>query len=217
MTAERDTSRHEDALTELAEQNRLIAEMFDIWEEKTARLEHGDSVEVRWERGSAAKLLLQYLAVREGAKAAIVPRVAEAGDTELAQRLEADGRTRREAIDRLEEAGRGYQAINMNNAEIDEAVGHLEAIFREEIRNEEAEILPAVGRLLGPPPRSGMPSARAVRLRSGTHPSPTPRWFDKVVPLQMVRALYDHLRSSPSGLTDPDVDRGREHIPGPHK
>lgn len=54
-------------------------------------------------------------------------------------------------------------------------------------------------------------------MQSVTHPNPEPRWYDRVPPLKAVRALYDHLRGTPTGLTNPKLDRGREYTPGPRR
>jgi len=75
------------------------------------------------------------------------------------------------------------------------------------------ETVPAVRQLLGPSGKRGLPSARHVRTHSPTYPSPVPRWYDKIGPLKAIRALYDHLRTAPSGATAPGVDEGREHLP----
>jgi hypothetical protein len=204
-----------DALGELELQNRLIADLLDSWEEDTRKLQAGDSVEVRWERGSAAKLLLQHLAVREAAKQDVVGRLQKVGHPELAARLEREGPQRREAIARLDEAARGMQAINLNNPDVDRAIQETGAVFRRDVLTERDDILPAIQDVLGPAGERGLPSARYVRMRSATHPSRTPRWFDKIGPIKAVRALYDHLRASPAGGTNPRVDRAREHTPGP--
>jgi hypothetical protein len=52
-------------------------------------------------------------------------------------------------------------------------------------------------------------------MRANTHPSPHRRWYENIKPLRALVAFYDHLRSSPEGLTAPNVYRSREHMPGP--
>ena len=208
-------TRGGDALTALRSQNELIAEMLDLWEAKTAQLRERDSVPDRWERGSAVKLLLQHLAVRETAKTDIASRLREVGEEALAGRLEAEGPERREAIRRLDRAARGHEAISLNYPQADEAVDELDRIFRSEMAADE-HLIPEIERLLGPASQRDLPSVRSVQLRSDTHPNPVPRWYDKVSPLKAVVAFYSHLRSSPTGVTSPNVDRSREHLPGPH-
>jgi hypothetical protein len=202
-------------LEELSEQNRIIRELLDQWEHNTAQLEQHDDVNVRWERGSAAKLLLQHVAVREAAKRDIVAALRALGEDALADRLDGDGEARRAAIDRVDEKARGMQAINMNTPPVDKAVLALDAIVRSEVGTEDRDVIPAVRPLFGRSGQPELPGARSVRMRSATHPSRTGRWYEGIKPLQAVSALYDHLRSSPSGMTNPDVDSGREHTPGP--
>jgi hypothetical protein len=202
-----------DALDVLEEQDKVITDVLARWRQETAQLESEDSVPVRWERGSAAKLLLQYFALRESAKEAIVGQLRSRGDEESATRLEGDGAGRRSAIDRLDEAIRGMQAISANTPEITDAIDRLGSIFDAEVGEDHA-ILPELKQRLGPAGERGLPSARQVRTHSPTHPSPRPKWYDRVGPVKAVRALYDHLRGSPSGGTTPGVDSGREHTPG---
>jgi hypothetical protein len=202
-----------DALDVLEGQDDVISDVLEQWRQETAQLETGDSVAVRWERGSAAKLLLQYFALRESAKEALAGHLRSRHDHELAARVEGDGVARRAAIDRLDEAIRGLQAISANTPEITEALRRLGEIFDAEV-GEDRKLLPELTQILGKPGERGLPSARHVRTHSPTRPSPTPKWYDRVGPIKAVRALYDHLRGSPSGGTSPGLDNGREHTPG---
>lgn len=212
MSADR-TDR--DALTELTAQNKLIVEMLDLWRTKTTQLEERDSVPDRWERGSAVKLLLQHLAVRETAKQDIDARLREIDEPALADRLEGDGVDRRKAIRGLDEAARGRQAINLNYAEADRRVADLDRVIRGERQNEEGELLSRIGEALGQPGQRGLPGVRSVQMRSDTHPRPIPKWYDRIKPVKALVAFYAHLRSAPSGVGGPNVDRSREHVPGP--
>ena len=47
-------------------------------------------------------------------------------------------------------------------------------------------------------------------MQSVTHPRPVPRWYDSVPVIKAVQAFYDHLRSAPSGVLNPGVDRARD-------
>lgn len=202
-----------DALDIVEEQDKVITDLLASWRRDTSELERGDSVTVRWERGSVAKLLLQYFALRESGIAMVAGHLRDRGHDDLAELLDADGVTRRQAIDRLDESVRGLQAINANTPEITDAIERLGQLFDREVKGDRL-LLPELARLLGPSGQRGLASARHVRTHSPTHPSPVPRWHDRIGPLQALRALYDHLRGSPSGATKPDVDRGREHTPG---
>lgn len=212
-----DTEEHTgdpaDALDVIETQNDTISRLFDEWGDATKQLEEADSVEVRWERGSAGKLLLQHVALRESAKQIVAGHLAEEGHAALAERLEGDGPARRRAIDRLDELTRGMEAINVNNPEIDGAVDEMGKLFVAEAKVEHEELLPAIRRALGPPGQRDLASVRYVRTHSPTHPSPVPRWYDWG-PLKAVHAMYDHLRGTPHSGTKPDVDSPREHTPG---
>lgn len=204
-----------DALDTLAEQDKIIAGLLDDWSARTRQLTDHDDVDVRWRRGSAVKLLLQHLAVREEAKQQIVARLDEVGQGDLARRLEGDGPARRSEIDDLEAVTRGHQAITLNTPEADIAVERVLNRARAEIGEDGGGLLDAVAGALGPAGERGLPGDRAVRMHSVTRPSPHPRWYDRVGPLKAARAWYDHLRGTPHGMVSPDVDAAREHQPGP--
>jgi hypothetical protein len=203
-----------DALETLAEEDRIIDDLYEQWEASRRKLRGEESVETRWEKGSEGKLLLQHAAIRESAKEALAGRLREVGDTALADRVEGDGPTRRRAIARCDEVMRGRQAMAVNTPESDDALSELEAIIRAELPGEVGDLLPAARKALGPVGERGLPGARHIRRHAPTHPSAEPRWFDRVGPLKSMRAYYDHLRGSPSGGTKPGVDAGREHDPG---
>jgi hypothetical protein len=203
-----------DALEALAMQDDIIRDLYATWDQARRHLREGEDVDVRWEKGSAGKLLLQHVAVRESAKESLTGRLRKVGNDDLADRVEGDGPRRRRAIDLCDELIRGHQAITVNSPDIDAALSDLEEIVLSELDAEVNIVLPAARRSLGPAGHRGLPSARYVRTHSPTHPSPRPRWHDKVGPLKALRALYDHLRGSPAGLTAPGVDRGREQTPG---
>ena len=208
-------SQPRDALETLELQDRLVVDLLDRWKAGTRHLsEQGDDVNTRWERGSEVKLLLQHLAVREEAKGRVRDALVVAGREDLAGRLEGDGPGRRADLDALEEAARGLVAMNLNSPDVDRAVLRIDERVRPELL-EESSLLPAVGEALGPVEDRDLPSDRNVRMHSVTHPSPEPRWFDRVGPLRAVRAWYDHLRGSPHSGTSPKVDAAREYVPGP--
>jgi hypothetical protein len=202
-----------DALDVLEEQNRVIAEHLTRWQQETTELEQHDDVRIRWQRGSEAKLLLQYFALRESAIGDVCKRLQQTDHTDLAERLEASGVRRRTAIASLDEQIRGLQAMNANTPETTDVIRQLADIFNNEATNDFA-LIPAMEVALGEPGERGLATARHVRTHSPTHPNPHPKWYDKIGPIKVIRALYDHLRGSPSGGTKPGVDEGREHTPG---
>ncbi len=219
--ARRQRDQHGDALDELERQDEIVEHLLDVWGKGTDDLgrtsSSDESVEIRWERGSAVKLLLQHLAVREAATRSIVERLGEVGSYDLAERLDGAGPRRREAVARLDELERGRMAMSLNDPQVDEAVADLGELFGNEHRAGGQALLGEVGQALGRSGQRGLPSARSVRMRSVTHPHPTPKWYDRIAPLNALRALYDHLRGTPSGLTSPKVDDGREFTPGPRR
>jgi hypothetical protein len=210
-----DREKNRDALDALGRDNEVIGGLLDKWSTSTATLTREDSVEVRWERGSTVKLLLQHLAVREEAKVQLAGRLRDEGHGDLADRLEGDGPGRRADISGLDEVARGHQAITLNTPGVDVAVQRLAARLRPELEAEGPDGL--LGEIVGVFGRTtderDLPSARKVRMQGATHPNPYPKWYDKVGILKATRALYDHLRSSPSGATSPGTDSSREHDP----
>jgi hypothetical protein len=205
-----------DALDVIYSQDQVIADLFDMWHRISEQLrDGGEDVDLRWRRGSAVKLLLQHLAVREAAKEALVRRIRRTGHDDLATNLDGDGVARRERLAALDELARGHQAMSLNFPAIDAVVADLAARFAGEREKDESTFLPAAAAELGPPGKRGLPSARSVRMQSMTHPSPVPRWYDRVPAVKAFLAFYDHLRSAPSGAANPGVDNAREHLPGP--
>lgn len=201
-----------DAFDTLVTQDRLVAQLLEAWRKETSQLEQEDDVETRFRRGSDVKLLLQHLAVREAAIEMVVPRLRQGYD-DLAHRLEGDGAQRRQAIGHLDRLIRGHQGMATNTAETSLAVGDLERFLSQEMEGRQA-LLDQVAAALGPRRERGLPSARYVRTHSPTVPSPHARWYDRIGPLKALRALYDHLRGTPSRGTRPSVDEAREHTPG---
>lgn len=205
-----------DALDAIEAQDREIRPLLDKWRSDTRTLtEEGDDVDVRWERGSAVKLLLQHLAVREAAKADVVARLRADGHDDLADRVEGNGVQRREAIRRLDEEVRGRVAMNLNHTDVDHAVMAVGEIFDDEAGDDADVVAAAASAIGGEPGDRGLPSVKSVQARSRTHPDTEEGALTKLKPLQAVRALYEHLRGTPTGGTSPGVDGSREHLPGP--
>jgi hypothetical protein len=205
-----------DALDVLADQDRLVGDLLVAWRAATSTLAEGDDVLVRAERGGDVKLLLQSLALREAAIEAVERSLRDHGANELADRLQGNGVERRRAIDHFDLLIRGRQAMATNNADVTEALGDLSPMIDGELANDGATIAD-IERTLGTREQRQLPSAHYVRTHSPTVPSPEPRWYDRVGPLKRARALYDHLRSTPSGGTKTALDSGREHSSKPNR
>jgi hypothetical protein len=204
-----------DALDILAASDREIASLLDKWRQDTHTLEGGDDVDVRWERGSAAKLLLQHFAMRESAISALSAKLHADGNDDLAARIEGDGVKRRKAIDTLDEESRGRTGMNLNNPDVDRAIMALGEIFEAERADGDDAVVPEIAGILGDSGERDLPSARRVGSTAETHPSPEPGLVEGHTPLKAVRAFYQHLRGTPSGGTAPGVDGARDHLPGP--
>jgi hypothetical protein len=209
-----ETDQPGDALEALQSQDDILSELFGQWNDHTKELEGGDDVDIRWQRGSITKLLLDHLAVREAAKQVVCDRLREVGHEDLAARLEGDGVRRRQVIDRYEDLIKGQQAVMANTPDHDQLVVTLQEIFQAEVGPERGEWLPEARRILGPVGERGLPSSRWVRMHADTHPSPVPGWLDKIGPLKAMRAIYDHLRGLPGGGTNPEIEVGKRQRPG---
>lgn len=202
-----------DALDSLEAADREIAFLIRKWRDDTETLREGDDVNVRWERGSAAKLLLQHLAVRESALDAVAVKLRADGHLELAQRIERDRRARRQAIDDLDEVARQRQAIVLNSPEVDAAVAAIAEIVDREQADD--RLAADVAGELGASGERDLPSTKVVQAQAQTHPDPDAEPGAGNGLLRAVRALYQHLRDTPTGGTSPGVDGAREHLPGP--
>lgn len=212
MAGEADTKR--DALDALVSQNEAIADLFKQWDSSTELLRAGDDVDVRWKRGTAVKMLVEHFAVREAALGTIGDRLKPV-DPSLATRVEGNGAERRRSIDRLDELTRGHPPISLNNPEADGAVTELHAIFDRESAESETGLVPAIESALGPRGQRGLPTEHWVRMHSSTHPSPEPKWFDRIGPLKALRSAFDQFRAAPYEGVDRTVDRSGAGRPGP--
>src|SRR5262249_51357610 len=156
-----------------------IADLFQQWDSSTEILRAADDVDLRWKRGTAVKMLVEHFAVREAALGAIGGRLRKV-DPGLANRVDGDGVERRRRIDRLYELTRGHTPMTLNNPEVDAAVSTLYAIFDRESQDAETGLVPAIEAALGARGQRGLPTEHWVRMHSATHPSPQPRWFDRL-------------------------------------
>jgi hypothetical protein len=204
-----------DALDTLVSQNQAIGDLFKQWDSSTEILQAGDDVDVRWKRGTVAKMLVEHFAVREAALGSIDDRLRKV-DASLANRVKGNGVERRRSIDRLFELTRGQGPMMLNNPEVDAAVPTLHAIFDQEMQSE-TESIPAVERALGARGQRGLPTEHWVRMHSSTYPSPEPRWFDRIGPLKALRSAYDQFRLAPYEGVDRTADRTGASRPGPSR
>jgi hypothetical protein len=198
-----------DALDVLEAQDKLVDDLLTAWRAETSKLAEQDDVLTRAQRGGDVKLLLQSLALREGAIEVLDRTLRVQNENELADRLQGEGVERRQAIDHLDILIRGHQAIATNNPDVTEAVGDLSPMIDSELAKRPGVIVD-IERVLGPREQRHLPSAHYVRTHSPTVPSPEPRWHDRLGPLKRARTLYDHLRSTPSGGTKTALDSARE-------
>ncbi len=196
----------DDAVDVLLSENHAIQRLLAEWRRATATLEGGDDVEVRWDRGSAAKLLVQHIAARESAKDLLAGRFDERSDHGLAARVRGDHEARKAVLRRLDELGRGHQAITLSNPEMDEAVERFGQMFDVESAGEDdvAELRGALGS------QEDAPSAKQTYAESSLRPNVEPAWYDRVGVLRRLRASYQHARFAPRGGTRPGIDSSRE-------
>ena len=203
-----------DALDVISSQDTTITELFVMWRRTTEQLLEAENVDLRWRRGSAVKMLLQHLAVREAAKDALVRRLREDGHNDLASKLDGDAVSRREHIATLDELARGQQAISLNFPEIDQVIVDLGSIFDRESSPTRTpwRKLPACW---GQPASGGCPAPGASVCKASLTLTPSLGGMTGSPVLKAIRAFYDHLRTAPSGAVNPTVDTAREHLPDP--
>lgn len=205
-----------DALDSVSVQDRAVATLLEGWTRATDQLRQDDHADVRWQRGTDVKMLLEHLAVREEAIGQVVRRLERLGSSERAAELDGDGTHRRELIAGLDEQVRGVLPWGTNNPQVDTVLEELGPVLDAE-QETHRRLLPTLGQELGPPGERGLPSARYVRAHAVTHVNPTPAWYDKIGPLRAVRALYDHLRGHPGAGLAPSVGDALKHVPGVHR
>lgn len=212
MTTTTDTGREDgappDALDVLVEENGAIAGLLAEWRRTTSKLRESDDVDVRWDRGSAGKLLVQHVAARESAKDLLAASLDEAGAGELAARVKGDHEARKVALSRLDELGRGHQAMTLSNPQMDEAVEAYGRLFDDEVAAEGDGFVAEVRASL--PAQAEVPTAKQAYAESTLNPNIEPAWYDRFPFLRRLRASYQHLRFSPRGGTKPGVDPVRE-------
>lgn len=204
-----------DALDVVEFQDDVIEKLTLKWREAERRLVENGGVNPRWDRGSAIKMFLMHMAVREAARTAVAARLAEVGETQLADLFEDNGLARRLAISRLEEELRGLWAIDVASRELIDAAEHLDELWRSEVGRERNRLLPTAAEALGPPGQRGLPSARAIRAESTIHPRPSPRWYDRFGPAKAVRACFQYWRNTMGDTLSPAVEGLDDHTPGP--
>jgi len=114
-----------DVLDAVGFQDDVIEKLTLKWRDAERRLAEEGGVDPRWDRGSAIKLLLMHMAVREAARIAVALRLREIGNAGLAEAFEEGGSERRAAIDQLEEQLRGLWAIDAFTRELIDAAENV--------------------------------------------------------------------------------------------
>ena len=90
-----------DALDVVGFQDDVIGKLTLKWRDAERRLAEKGGVDQRSDRGSAIKLLLMHMAVRESARIAVALRLREVRNAGLADEFDVNGPKRRAAIDEL--------------------------------------------------------------------------------------------------------------------
>jgi hypothetical protein len=203
-----------DALDVVGFQDECIEQLIRTWRDADRRLDEEGGVDPRWDRGSAIKLLLMHIAVREAARVAVARRLRDAGEGALAEAFEEGGPERRAAIGRLEEQLRGIWAIEISQRPLIDAAEEVVEIWRGEVERERTCLLPEAAAALGASGRRGLPSARSIRAQSTIHPRSRPRWYDAIPPIKAARACYQYWRNTMGDTLSPAVGAFEDHTPG---
>ena len=190
MTTQSGFPQDGDALDQLLYEDRAILEILDRFEDGEADpLVHGD----------AGKLLVEHMAVREAAKEHVATALEGVpGEQDTSAALRGDEERRRDLLRRLDEMARGLRGVNLNQGQdFDGTAQRAAALLRSEIDAELRSGIPRLRERLGPA-RSDLPSARFVRRHAPTHPRSRDS-YRRAGPLVRLHAVYDFLRSFPTG------------------
>jgi hypothetical protein len=123
----------------------------------------------------------------------------------IAQRLERDTHSRREALDRVEKMSRGVQGINLNTGQdFDREFMELLQIVGTEIEWELTDGIPAVRRALEAHDKvDDLKSADQVKRHAPTNLHPDgPRWYEQAPVLSRLLTIYNHLRDFPQSVRE---------------
>ncbi len=200
----------DDSLALLAEEDRLLIEFFNGWDDSTPPETSDTRTVVRsaFKRGTYGKLLIEHAALRLAAQADIAHVLHDTGSASLANELTRRRLEVHRALDHLDELARGVEPMGVAGSQaFAVAVGELAALMRAELSTELARV-PHIKAALGDQ-RARLQTARWVRHHAPTHPGETDRWYSRIPLVVRIQACYDHLRGFPwassAPIGDPDV------------
>lgn len=180
-----------DVLDQLEREDRVVLVLLD-------ELDAPDQLD----RGVAAKLLVEHLAVRQSAREHLARALAaEDSFAHLGRDMSLEIADRRQELASLTELVRGMGPLDINLGQDTAAtVGEMESALRREINRDLTEFLPLLRSRLSASERHDLlPSARAATHHALMHPDPRGRrWYEKTWGIARVRMVYDWLRRLPS-------------------
>jgi hypothetical protein len=198
-------SKPSDSLDLLGEQDKVLNAIFAGWDasDPDKANTRGDAVKLAYDRGTLGKLLIEHAAVRVAAKRDIERVLRKVGQDGLADQFTSHLRRARELLDRIDELGRGVEAVGLSGSgEFAGTVSELARTMGSDLGTEPATLAPRVAAALGDE-RKKLRSAKYVVAHAPTHPGTTQRWYDDIPILARLHALYDHLRGYPRAVSVP--------------
>ncbi|HTV10378.1 MAG TPA: hypothetical protein VME20_00820 [Acidimicrobiales bacterium] len=201
--------RVDDSLSVVAEQDRLLVEIFKGWDATAPGPDvdgSGTFVRSAYERGTYGKLLIEHAALRVAAKRDVARVLRDTGSAALAEELVRHLPEVCRLLDLLDEMARGVNAMGVAaSTEFARAVDELGAVLRADLDTEQAQLLPRVQVALGEH-RGDLHSSHWARYHAPTHPAPSGRWYNRVPLLVRIQARYDELRGFPRATSTPMAD-----------
>lgn len=198
-----------DSLELLAEQDRVLIDIFNGWDATTPPPGVDDTrtlVRSGFKRGTYGKLLIEHVALRLAAKTDVARVLYSIGEGDLADHFTRHLHEAKRLLDCLDELARGMEAIDVAaSVEYAGAVGQLAALLRADLAVEPDRTIPRITAALGGR-RAELRSARWVHHHAPTHPSPEERWYEHFPVLVRIQARYDHLRGFPWPRSTPMFD-----------
>ncbi|MGI8493459.1 MAG: hypothetical protein ACR2KC_07920 [Acidimicrobiales bacterium] len=190
----------DDSLAVVAEQDRLLIDIFNGWDATTPPPDVDDTATIvcsAYQRGTYGKLLIERAALRVAAKTDVARVLYDIGSGDLADDLVRHLPEVRRLCDRLDELARGVDAMGVAaSIEFAGAVGNLAAVMRADLDTEPPRVLPRVEAALGSH-RTDLHDDRWVRHHAPTHPGARRRWYSRIPVLVRIQSRYDRLRGFP--------------------